>query len=119
MLFDYIALNINTRRKISLNPLGTSKKRKEKIIMFISKLNGINLEAHNTITTNVKPITELPYPLNVDKKFESILTQRYTCMEMELHNINISMAQFERKCRIIYLFRLKSPHLQLGLVPTN
>jgi hypothetical protein len=97
MLFDYIALNINTRRKISLNPLGTSKKRKEKIIMFISKLNGSNLEAHNIITTNIKPVIELPYPLNVDKKFESIITQWYTYMEMELHNTNISMAHFERK----------------------
>jgi hypothetical protein len=72
MLFDYIALNINSRRKITLNPLGTSKKKK---IMFISKLNGKNLEAHNIITTNVRLIIEIPYPLNVDTKFESIPTQ--------------------------------------------
>jgi hypothetical protein len=75
MLFDYIALNINNRRKITLNPLGTSKKTKQKIIMFISKLNGRNLEAHNIITTNVKVIIEILYPLNVDTKFESIPTQ--------------------------------------------
>jgi hypothetical protein len=40
--------------------------------MFISKLNGSNLKAHNTITINVKPIIEIPYPLNVDTKFESL-----------------------------------------------
>ncbi len=43
--------------------------------MFISKLNGSNLEAHNTITTNVRPIIEIPYPSNVDTNFESIPTQ--------------------------------------------
>jgi len=66
--------------------------------MFISKLNGSNLEAHNTITTNVRPIIEIPYPLNVDTKFESIPTQRYTNIEMELHNTKISMSHFEKKC---------------------
>jgi hypothetical protein len=30
MLFDCIALNINNRRKISLNPLGISKEKKNK-----------------------------------------------------------------------------------------
>jgi hypothetical protein len=75
MLFDYIALNINDRRKITLNSLGTSKKKKQKIIIFISKLNGKNLVAHNTITTNVRLIIEIPYVLNVDTKFESIPTQ--------------------------------------------
>jgi hypothetical protein len=55
----------------------------------------------------------------VDTKFESIPTQWYTYIEMELHNTKISMSHFERKRWIKWLFWLKSPHLQLGLVPTN
>jgi hypothetical protein len=53
--------------------------------MLISRLKGSNWETHNTVTTNITPVTEIPYPLNVDTELEAIPTQWYT-IERERKN---------------------------------